>query len=90
MFPRRPALWGGVVAPLLWTGLLWATLELINPMLDARIDWRWFIASQVAFGLAAGCVIAPHASASRRCRPGRSRRASGIEAPGSRGEKDGE
>ena len=58
MFPRRPELWGGVIAPLLWSGLLWATLDLINPLLDARIDWRWFIASQIAFGLTAGVVIA--------------------------------
>lgn len=57
MFPRRPELWGGLIAPLVWSGLLWASLELINPALDARIDWRWFIASQFAFGLAAGWVI---------------------------------
>jgi len=57
MFPRRPALWGGLIAPLVWTGLLWATLELINPALDARIDWRWFVVSQIAFGLVAGLVI---------------------------------
>jgi hypothetical protein len=58
MFPRRPELWGGLIAPLVWSGLLWATLDLINPTLDARIDWRWFVASQIAFGLAAGLVIA--------------------------------
>jgi hypothetical protein len=58
MFPRRPELWGGLIAPLLWSGLLWASLDLINPLLDARIDWRWFVASQIAFGLTAGVVIA--------------------------------
>ncbi len=57
MFPRRTALWGGVVAPLVWTGLLWASLRVINPILDARIDWRWFIASQIAFGIACGAVV---------------------------------
>jgi hypothetical protein len=58
MFPRRPAISGGVVAPLLWTGLLWSTLGIINPTLNARIDWIWFSASQIAFGLAAGFVVA--------------------------------
>jgi hypothetical protein len=58
MFPRHPALWGGFVAPLLWTGLLWSTLGVINPTLNARIDWIWFIASQFAFGLTAGFVVA--------------------------------
>jgi hypothetical protein len=37
--------------------VLHATLGLINPYLDARIDWWWFVASQVAFGLVAGWVV---------------------------------
>jgi hypothetical protein len=57
MLPRRHMLWGGMVAPLLWTGLIWAVLGVVNPALNARIDWPWFIASQIAFGLAAGLVI---------------------------------
>ena len=58
MFPRHPAFFGGFAAPLLWTGLLWASLDVINPVLDARIEWRWFILCQIAFGLAAGFVVA--------------------------------
>jgi hypothetical protein len=58
MLPRRHMLWGGMIAPLLWTGLIWAVLGVVNPVLNARIDWPWFIASQMAFGLAAGFVIA--------------------------------
>lgn len=57
MLPRRHMLWGGLVAPLLWTGGLWAVLGIVNPALNARVDWTWFIVSQVAFGLAAGHVI---------------------------------
>ena len=58
MFPWHPAWWGGVVAPLLWTGLIAATLGIINPALSARIEWLWFVASQIAFGLVAGLVVA--------------------------------
>ena len=58
MLPRRHMLWGGLVAPLLWTGFLWALMGVINPTLSARVDWKWFIASQIAFGLAAGFVVA--------------------------------
>jgi hypothetical protein len=58
MLPRRHLLWGGFVAPLLWTGVVWAVLGVVDPTLDARIDWLWFIASQLAFGLAAGFVVA--------------------------------
>jgi len=54
---RRAAFWGSLMAPLLWSALVWATLKLINPALNARIDWGWFIASQVAFGLATGFVV---------------------------------
>jgi hypothetical protein len=57
MFPRRPIVLGGVIGPVLWTGLLHSILGLINPLLDERIDWRWFIASQFAFGIVAGLVV---------------------------------
>jgi hypothetical protein len=58
MLPKRPILWGGLVAPLLWSGLVWASLGIVNPTLDARISWPWFVASQVAFGVAAGLIVA--------------------------------
>jgi len=54
---RRAAFWGSLISPVLWSALIWATLRLINPALNARIDWIWFIASQVAFGLATGYVV---------------------------------
>jgi hypothetical protein len=58
MLPRHPAFWGGLITPLMWTGLIWAFLDVINPTLNQHIDWRWFIASQVAFGMIGGFVIA--------------------------------
>jgi hypothetical protein len=58
MVPGHPAFWGGLVAPILWSGLLAATLFVINPALNARIEWLWFVASQIAFGLVAGFVVA--------------------------------
>jgi len=60
MFPRRPVLLGGVLAPLFWSGILYAGLGIIHPTLQARIDWGWFMASQFAFGLVAGFVVARH------------------------------
>lgn len=58
MLPRHPAFWGGLMIPLLWTGLFWTALDVINPTLNRHVDWRWFIASQVAFGMIGGFVIA--------------------------------
>lgn len=58
MFPKGAWLWAGIVSPILWSGLIASTLELVNPALNARIDWRWFVASQLAFGMIGGYVIA--------------------------------
>ena len=57
MFPRWPILTAGFLAPLLWTGLLSSTLAIISPVLNERINWFWFIPSQIAFGLVAGYVV---------------------------------
>jgi hypothetical protein len=57
IMPKHPIVLGGLVAPALWTGLLHSTLGIINPFLDAHIDWWWFALSQVTFGLVAGYVV---------------------------------
>jgi hypothetical protein len=57
MFARRPIIAAGFAAPLLWTGLLYTTLGVVSPILNQRIDWLWFVVSQVAFGLVAGYVV---------------------------------
>lgn len=86
MFPRRPILLGGVIAPILWTGLLHSILGLINPLLNERIDWRWFIASQFAFGIVAGLVVVRQERVrTRQFVPFLMR--AGIEAPGMTEEK---
>jgi hypothetical protein len=58
MLPRLPILLGGIVAPLLWTAIVWASLGVVNPALNERIHWGWFVASQIGFGVVAGIVIA--------------------------------
>jgi hypothetical protein len=58
VLPRNPVFFGGLIAPLLWTGLLYSSLKVINPVLDARIEWGSFIICQIGFGLTAGLVVA--------------------------------
>jgi len=58
MFPRGAGWRSGLVTPVLWSGLLAATLNVINPTLNQRIEWGWFLGSQIAFGLAAGWIVA--------------------------------
>jgi len=60
MLPTRPVVLGGIIAPLLWTGLVYTMLGFVNPLLDERINWIWFAASQVAFGVVAGLVVVRH------------------------------
>jgi len=57
MLPRRPILLGGFIAPLVWTGLIHSILGIVNPILNQRIHWVWFVGSQVAFGIVAGIVV---------------------------------
>jgi hypothetical protein len=57
MYPRKPILTAGFLAPFLWTGILHSAIGVISPILDQRIDWWWFVVSQIAFGLVAGFVV---------------------------------
>ena len=82
MLPSRfSAFWGSLLAPLIWTGLISATLRLINPALNDRIDWIWFIASQVAFGMVTGYVVA-HTKTVETVQTWPLAARAGIEAPG--------
>lgn len=57
MLPGRPIIWGGLVAPLLWTGAMYSFMGVLNPVLQERVYWPAFVASQFVFGLAAGLVV---------------------------------
>jgi hypothetical protein len=81
MFPRRPIVLGGFIAPALWSGLLYTMLGLLNPLLASHIDWLWFMASQAAFGVVAGLVVVRQPSFPTRENVSFALRA-GIEAPG--------
>jgi len=84
MLPRRPILVGGVFAPLAWTGLLYSVLGIVNPLLNARINWWWFLASQVAFGVVAGLVVMRQVRIPTWQYPLATR--AGVETPGMMGE----
>jgi hypothetical protein len=81
MFARRPILLGGLIGPVLWSGLLYSILSLLNPLLERHIDWLWFMASQVAFGVVAGLIVVRHPQVPTRENVAFAIRA-GVEAPG--------
>ena len=58
MLPRRMEwLWAGVVIPVIWTAVIFFTLGLINPALNAAISWPAFVVCQVVFGLVCGFIV---------------------------------
>lgn len=57
MVPRFRLVFSAIAVPLMWSGLAWATLEVINPVLNQQINWLWFIGSQVGFGIACWFVV---------------------------------
>jgi hypothetical protein len=83
---RRAAFWGSFISPVLWSALIWATLRLINPALNARIDWIWFIASQIAFGMTTGYVV-HHSKMVETMQTWPLAARAGIEVPGVMSEK---
>ena len=87
MFPRRPILLGGLIAPVLWSGLLYSILGLLNPVLESHINWFWFMASQIGFGVVAGLVVMRQSRVPTRENLPFAVRA-GIEAPGMMRQKE--
>ncbi len=52
-----PLAWGGLVLPLIWTAVSYALMGVVNPALQERVDWPWFVVSQFVFGVTAAFVV---------------------------------
>jgi len=52
-----PFAWGAMLMPLLWTAASYSMMGIVNPALQQRVDWPWFVASQFVFGIAAAIVV---------------------------------
>ena len=57
MFPKYPILTAGLLVPMFFSGILYSVIGIVSPILNQRIDWFWFVISQVAFGLVCGYVV---------------------------------
>lgn len=49
--------WGGLLMPLVWTAGSFGLMGVVNPLLQQRVDWPWFVVSQFIFGVAAATVV---------------------------------
>ncbi|HEX4149812.1 MAG TPA: hypothetical protein VHY20_12525 [Pirellulales bacterium] len=56
----KPLAWGGLLMPLLWTGVSFLAMGQVNPALQHGVDWPWFMASQFIFGVVAALVVLRH------------------------------
>ncbi len=52
-----PFVWGGVLMPILWTAASYSLMGVVNPLLQVRVNWPWFVVSQFVFGIVAAIVI---------------------------------
>jgi hypothetical protein len=52
-----PIAWGGLLMPLLWSGVGYGLMGVVNPVLQERVDWPWFVVSQFVFGVTAAVVV---------------------------------
>jgi len=52
-----PLLFGGVLMPILWSGMCYGLMGVVNPLLEEHVSWPWFIASQFVYGLAMSYVV---------------------------------
>ena len=57
MLPPVPSCSVASSLPCCGPDLLYQVLDFVNPLLDEKINWVWFAASQVAFGVVAGLVV---------------------------------
>jgi hypothetical protein len=55
--PGGPVIAGGVLMPLLWSGLCYGFMGIVNPLLQEHVSWPWFLLSQVVYGLAMSMVV---------------------------------
>ncbi len=49
--------WGALLMPVLWTGLSFVGLSLVNRSFLRRLDWPSFIFAQFVFGVVAGSIV---------------------------------
>ncbi len=58
MFPKYAPFWAGILMPLFWSALVAVSLNLLNPAMNERISWPWFVVCQLGYGLVGGFFIA--------------------------------
>jgi hypothetical protein len=56
-FAGGPIVAGGILMPLMWSGFCHGFMGIVNPVLETHVNWIWFVASQIVYGLAMSIVV---------------------------------
>jgi len=57
LLPKHPIILGALIIPFIWSFLLYATMNILNPVLNETVNWSWFLVTQFVFGFVAGIVV---------------------------------
>jgi hypothetical protein len=52
-----PMVWGGLLLPMVWTGISYGLMGVLDKTLQNHVSWPWFIISQFIFGVAAAIIV---------------------------------
>ncbi len=55
--PGGPLVWGSLIMPLLWTGVSYGLMGVVNPAMSKEVEWGYYLISQLVFGIAASIVV---------------------------------
>lgn len=86
MFPKYAPFWAGILMPIFWSGLVATILNVVNPVMNERISWPWFVVAQLGFGLVGGYVIA-HSTSIKTMQNWDLAERAFVQAPGMRPEE---
>lgn len=56
-FRGAAILFGGIIMPIIWTGVCYGLMGIVDPLLEKHVSWPWFILSQFVYGLAMSQVV---------------------------------
>lgn len=56
-FRGSPIFFGGIVTPIIWSGVCYGLMGVVNPALQEHISWPWFVASQFCYGIVMSYVV---------------------------------
>ena len=56
-FRGSPLVFGGIVMPIIWSGVCYGLMGVVDPALEQHVKWRWFVASQFVYGLVMSYVV---------------------------------